>query len=337
VFLSDTPLPSPESLPVSIRPLLELQAARLRRSSFETDAKVLIAGIVRSIELGETVEYRDEGRIKVDADSIHGAPNGWFKPGAGEIEWFKDHEDGPEMVVVPAGSFVMGLPADETERNESEGLVHRVSFAQPFAVGRHAVTRGQFAAFVYSHDTGYYYAEDGAVVWKGNKRRFDASKSWRHPGFEQAGNHPVVCVNWDDAIAYTQWLAEITGRPYRLLTEAEWEYVARAGTSTPFWWGISISADQANFRSIGTLLGGGWQQPTVAVDQFAPNPWGLYQVHGNVREWCEDYISAPNDRILRGGSWYDLPQDLHVDLRFTDDSSRRHNIYGFRVARTLSP
>jgi hypothetical protein len=139
VFLGDAPVPPPASLPTSIRPLLELQAARLQRTSFETDAQDLIEGVVRSIKLAGTPvspsdKYRAENRIKVDASTIYGAPDSWFKPGAGETEWFKDHEDGPEMVVVPAGSFIMGSPPNERERENGESQVN-VTIAKAIAVG----------------------------------------------------------------------------------------------------------------------------------------------------------------------------------------------------------
>ena len=147
-------------------------------------------------------------------------------------------------------------------------------------------------------------------------------RSFRNPGFAQDDSHPVVCVNWDDAKAYAKWLSGKTGKDYRLLSEAEWEYACRAGTSTPFWWGSSISTEQANYDGNYTFGGGRkgeYRQRTVPVKSFEPNPWGLYQVHGNVGEWCEDcwnesYNGAPSDgsawtagdcafRLLRGGSW----------------------------------
>ena len=185
-----------------------------------------------------------EGRIKVDAKIIHGAPNGWFRPGAGQTEWFKDFDVGPEMVVAPAGEFMMGSPDDERGRYDTEGPLHRVKFAQPFCVGRHAITRGQFAAFV--NDTNYKM-EGGAHVWTGNGWKLDPNRSWRNPGFRQDDSHPAVCVNWDDACAYVAWLSEATGQTYRLLSEAEREYAARSGTTTPFWWGSSITPAQANY------------------------------------------------------------------------------------------
>jgi hypothetical protein len=146
------------------------------------------------------LKWHAEGRIKVEARIVHGAPDGWFKPGAGKVEWFKDHEDGPEMVVVPAGEFTMGSPENEPRRLDTEGPQHRIKIARPFSVSRYVVTRAQFAAF--ENNTGYRM-EGGATVWTGSEWRHDPNASWRHPGFHQDDNHPVVCVNWDDARAYS--------------------------------------------------------------------------------------------------------------------------------------
>jgi formylglycine-generating enzyme required for sulfatase activity len=297
-----------------------------------------------------------EGRVKVDARIVHGAPDGLFKPGAGKTEWFKDHEHGPEMVVVPAGGFTMGSPESEPERESwqkgTESPQHEVRIAREFAVGRHAVTRGQFAAFVSA--TGH--RAEGAHIWKGDKWEHDPKGSWRNPGFAQDDSHPVVCVNWDDAKAYVGWLAQATGRDYRLLSEAEWEYCCRAGSTTPFWWGSSITTQQANYDGNYVYKGGGnkgeWRKATVPVGSFAANPWGLYQVHGNVWEWCEDawhdrYHGAPSDgsawvqdgdasrRVLRGGSWYDNPWGLRSAPRYRDSTDGRGCIFGFRVGRTF--
>ena len=259
---------------------------------------------------------------------------------------FQDAPFGPDMVVVPAGKFMMGSPDREPERLSSESPRHEVTFAQPFAVGRHAVTRGQFAAFVKAKD---HKIDD----------------QWRKPGFRQDDSHPVVGVNWDDAQAYAAWLAEVSGRPYRLLTEAEWEYAARAGTITPFWWGSSITPAQANYDGNFVYEGGGdkgeYRKGTMPVGSFEPNPWGLYNVHGNVWEWCEDtwhenYKGAPMDgrawvskrmsrgrpgnqsssRVVRGGAWFDYPWDLRSALRVRYPTVLRNSYCGFRLARTLT-
>ena len=226
--------------------------------------------------------YRAEGRIKVDARIIHGAPDGWFLPGNGKVEWFQDHDGGPEMVVVPAGKFMMGSPETEAERSDRESPQHQVTIARPFAIGRHAVTRGQFAAFV--NKTGYVLAQGWLA-----KRLFG---TWRNPGFPQDDRHPVVRASWEDAKAFVAWLHSQTGQNYRLLSEAEWEYAARAGTTTPFWWGSTINPAQANYDGnyvYGDGAKGEYREQTVAVGEFAANPWGFYQVHGNVWEWCEDH------------------------------------------------
>lgn len=158
-----------------------------------------------------------EGRIKLDASICHGAPDGWFKPGAGKSEWFKDHELGPEMVVVSAGEFTMGSsPSQITALNKEYNLYDRegpqriVRIKRPFAVGRFAITRGQFDAF--ARATGHK-TESGLSIWKdsfwtGGKWKDDPVASWRTPGFSQDDNHPVVGINWDDAKAYVTWLVQ---------------------------------------------------------------------------------------------------------------------------------
>lgn len=158
------------------------------------------------------------------------------------------------MVAVPAREFMMGSPDNEPRRFDVEGPLHLVKLAQPFCVGRHAVTRGQFAAFV--NDTNYKTG-GGAYVWTGSDWKLDPNRSWRDPGFRQDDSHPVVCVNWDDARAYVEWLSDATGQTYRLLSEAEWEHAARAGTRTPFWWGSSITPAQANYNGNYVYEGGG--------------------------------------------------------------------------------
>jgi formylglycine-generating enzyme required for sulfatase activity len=156
----------------------------------------------------------------------------------------------------------------------------------------------------------------------------------------------VINVNWSDAKAYAAWLSRKTGKSYRLFSEVEREYVTRAGTTTPFWWGSSITPNQANYDgSAEPYKGGGskgeYLRLTVPVDGFAPNPWGFYNVHGNVWEWTEDcwrYSSYDcSQRMVRGGSWYYLPQDLRSANRSERSASTRNDNLGFRVARTLNP
>jgi len=233
-----------------------------------------------------------------------------------------------------------------------EGAQHNVTIARPFAVGRFAVTRGEFAAFVQetNHATG-----DKCWILD-NEWTYRAGRSFRYPGFAQDDRHPVVCVSWDDVQGFVTWLAKKTGKSYRLLSEAEREYVTRAGTSTTFWWGSSISTAQANYDGNQTYSAGAkgeWRKKTIAVDSFEANPWGLYNVHGNVLEWVEDcwhdsYQGAPTDgsawtsgpcdrRVARGGGLGSHPRFLRAAARFRLRPDFRFYSYGFRLARTLSP
>jgi formylglycine-generating enzyme required for sulfatase activity len=310
-----------------------------------------------------------EGRIVVDAAIVQN-PNGMrFMPGAGKTEWFQDHVCGPEMVVVPSGSFLMGSPEGESGRTNkaeveqhhllaAEEPRHAVEILQPFAVGRHAITRGQFAAFIAA--TGYE-TDGGADVLKDSKWKHDLKASWCNPGFTQNDSHPVVCVSWTDAKAYASWLTQTTRKRYRLLSEAEWEYVTRAVAGTtlahaPFWWGDTITTDQANYNG-NYVFGpqgkrGSYRKATVPVGSFAANPWGLFNVHGNVSEWCEDvwhktYDGAPADgspwvlggeasyRVVRGGSWAVGPHGLRAANRYWITVVTRDDDQGFRVVRTV--
>jgi formylglycine-generating enzyme required for sulfatase activity len=248
-----------------------------------------------------------------------------YEPG----EIFRDCAKCPEMVVVPAGSFTMGSPQSEKGRSYYEGPQHRVTFSQPFAVGKYAVTFDEWDACV---------ADGGCNGYK------PSDADWGR------GKRPVVNVSWNDAQAYTSWLKRKTGRDYHLLSEAQREYVTRAGTTTPFWWGSTILADQANYTDDGEAKSR-YRYQTAPVDAFQPNPWGLYQVHGNVYEWTEDcwkdnYSSAATDgsawtsedcvsRVVRGGSWETFPRYLRSAYRDRYIAVNRSTRYGFRVARTL--
>ena len=225
----------------------------------------------------------------------------------------------PELVVIPAGQYRMGSPESEEGRYDSESPVHEVTIQEPFAVGIHEVTREEFGHFV--NETGHSAGET-CWTYEGEwKERSD--RNWTKPGFRQGEREPVVCVNWKDAQAYVTWLSEKTGQGYRLLSESEWEYVARAGTRTPFHYGRTISTDQANYNgnyTYGSGREGEYREKTVPVGSYPTNEFGLHDVHGNVWEWVEDcghdsYDGAPSDgsawtsggdcstRVVRGGSW----------------------------------
>ncbi len=260
--------------------------------------------------------------------------------------------DCPEMVVVPAGEFTMGAAENEPERRSEEGPRHKVTIRQAFAVSKGAITRSQFEQFV--NATGHPVS-DRCLTRKDGNWTPENGRSFRNPGFAQADNHPAVCLSYDDAKAYLAWLSKQSGRTYRLLTEAEWEYVTRAGTESPFWWGSPISTAQANYNGNIVYPGGvkgEFRQKTVAAyDSFKLNPWKLFIGEGNAAEWVEDcwnksYQGAPSDglawtagdcsrRIVRGGSWTSDPSLLRSAARVAVPGGDRSSDVGFRVARTL--
>ena len=247
----------------------------------------------------------------------------------------RDCETCPQLVVVPLGSFMMGSPDSEWGRFNNEGPQRRVTIAEPFAVSVYEVTFGEWDACV---------NEGGCNGYQPH------GEGWGR------GGRPVINVSWDDARAYVKWLSQRTGKRYRLLSESEWEYVARAGTMEPFHTGATISADQANYDSSYTYVSGQkgrYRGRTVQVGTFSPNAFGLHEVHGNVWEWTqdcwnEDYTGAPADnrawetgeceqRVLRGGSWGDVPWLLRSADRGKNEPGIRDPKIGFRIARTLTP
>jgi formylglycine-generating enzyme required for sulfatase activity len=263
---------------------------------------------------------------------------------------FRDCPNCPEMVVVPSGRFTMGATEKEERAGPQEEQV-AITIARPFAVGRFAVTRDEFAYFV---AVTARRIEDGCFVVAGETLKREPRRSWREPGFAQDGRHPAVCVSWDDAKAYVAWLSQATGKTYRLLSEAEREYVARASATAPFWWGSTISTDRANYNgtvAYAGVAGGAWRRATVPVDAFLANPWGLYNVHGNVWDWTEDCWNMANTgnpgtgaarstgdcglRVMRGGGWGNFPHTLRSARRGKEPTDARLNSVGFRVARTL--
>jgi formylglycine-generating enzyme required for sulfatase activity len=263
---------------------------------------------------------------------------------------FRDCDHCPEMVVVPAGSFVMGSPPSEPGRFPDESPQHRVTFAHGFAVGRYLVTRAEFARFVQESD---YRAGPGCLTRKPGGWIDDRKADWRRPGFKQTERDPVVCMNVDDAAAYTAWLSRKTGHAYRLLAEAEWEYAARAGTLSAYPWGAEASHDHANFGEEPCCQpateGKDRWLTTSPVGSFAPNTFGLYDMHGNAWQWTQDcwhrnYEGAPTDgsawvsgscmdHVLRGGSWNCSAWTVRSAEREVHDGSGRYAVVGFRVAR----
>jgi formylglycine-generating enzyme required for sulfatase activity len=290
ILLDGAWMPKPAQVPKDLEELTVRNGLDIRHASFHADMDKLVQGLKAQTLARPAVRTpaaisQNEGvrRIFIDAAIIHNANGKWFLPGAGRAEWFKDHETGPEMIVVPAGSFNMGSPVDEPDREGlkagTESPLHQVTIAQPFAVARHAISRGQFAAFVSA--TGHK-TEGGAAIRQGDRWVHDPKASWCAPGFFQDDSHPVVCINWNDAKAYTAWFAQITGKPCRLLSEAEREYVTRAGTMTPFWWGSSITPDQANYDGRFSYQGG---EAKVSGGDLQCQSADLKPIHGASTTW----------------------------------------------------
>lgn len=233
----------------------------------------------------------------------------------------------PEMITVPAGKFMMGSPLSETDREKDEGPVHLVTIARPFAVSKYEITFAQWD---------YCVADGGCNGYKPNDR------GWGR------GNRPVIYINWDDAHAYIDWLNKKTGKKFRLLTEAEWEYAARAGTTTTYYWGNEVGQNNANCGSCGSKYSA--KQP-APVGSFKPNAFGLYDMLGNVWEWTEDayqdsYIGAPVDgsavqdktaerHVLRGGSWRESEKTVRSARRGRANFLLQNPFNGFRIAQTL--
>lgn len=304
-------------------------------------------------------------------------------PGVAQAQSFQDCPTCPEMVRIPAGAFAMGpaisggpnapSPYDEDRMGDGQfiGPKHRVTIGASFAIGKYEVTRGEFAAFVAA--TGRQMGNSCDRTVQG-MNIFEMDKvpprSWRDPGFAQTDRHPVVCVSWNDAKAYVAWLSQVTGKAYRLPSEAEWEYAARAGTQTPYYWGAAELRNEAcrfgNFADLTIEAALKWKEKgleyflfecsdgyvyTAPVGTFQPNAFGLYDMLGNALEWTEDchnksFDGAPTDgsawlagnctgRIARGGSWDNHGAFAHTAFRRENGAGSQNNRLGFRVARNL--
>ena len=320
--------------PATRRAIREWQAAKEFPAQGYLTREQADALIAQGQDAVATAEQRQEEEARRQAEAVQKRP----QPG----EVFRDCPTCPEMVVVPAGTFRMGSPSYEEYRDEDEGPMHRVTIAKPFAVGVYEVTVGEFGRFVDA--TGYTTRN-----WCSGLDESDDGRNWQNPGYRQSERHPVVCVSWDDAQAYMGWLTQQTDKAYRLLSEAEWEYLARAGTTTTYHWGDRIERNRANCDGCGSR----WDDARAAPGgSFTANGWGVHDLHGNVWEWVADcwnnnYYGAPMDgstwtsgdcgtRIARGGSWFNAPSALRAAARDSWLGTRwRDNSGGFRIARNL--
>ena len=289
--------------------------------------------------------------------SLNAAPIIWsVAPERVEL-W--DGPDYPQMVVVPAGEFTMGSAPPEAGRQANEGPRRRVRIGYSFAVSKYPVTVDEFAKFV--ADT-HYDAGNQCYALRDGKWDKYVDLNWRQPGYEQTGQYPAGCTNFSDAQAYVAWLSQKTGHTYRLLSEAEYEYVDRAGTATAYWWGDDPAAacafangfDQDAVRLTASVPANSCHDGYVyasPVGSFKPNGFGLYDTAGNVWSWLADCGSTdlsatPSDgsantagdcsqRMLRGGAWYDSPSLLRPAQRLKGSADDRGSRRGIRVARVF--
>jgi formylglycine-generating enzyme len=275
----------------------------------------------------------------------------------------RDCEHCPEMVVIPAGTAVVGAGANDPFRSADERPERRSTIPEPFAVSRYEITRDQYEAFVRATNR----PVGGNCLTDRVKRgdwQLDASTTFRDPGFAQEGNDPVACVSWEEANAYVAWLNTQTRGGYRLLTEVEWEYVARSGATENlvYPWGNDAAAgcpfanvfdqtmmtkyagmDTTGYKVFDPMPCADGRLNTAPVGSLRPNAFGVYDIIGNVAEWIEDCYSATRDhsatpcerRLVKGGSWGSLAHNVRIAERISYAPTHRDDSIGIRVARTL--
>ncbi len=300
-----------------------IKALQERSVQLEKENKTLRQESTSEWILRQTIKALQERIVQLEKENktLRQEPTSGFFQDRLKIFFFqdrlKDGSLGPKMVWIPAGTFRMGGGGRSYEKP-----VHRVSVSR-FAMGMYEVTFAEYDKF--AEATG---------------REKPSDSGWGR------GNRPVIYVSWHDATAYAKWLSQQTGKEYRLPSEAEWEYAARAGTTTEYWWGNTIGSNKANCNN--SSCGDSFKY-TAPVGSFAPNSFGLYDTANNVWEWCADswhpnYKGAPSDgqvwrggdensRVLRGGSWYCESMNGRSAHRSMNDSDKRNGLFGFRVIR----
>jgi sulfatase modifying factor 1 len=327
---------------------------------------LVVIGLIALVVLGDGADEEDQA-VQTEAQAPP-RPQAADAPAVPGVATSKDCGECPAMATIPSGMFAMGLRGEEIAlgnvpamQRQTEQPLHGVTLAEAFALGQTEVTRGQFAAFV--ADTGHQAL--GCLVPDGGAWALDRSKSWRDPGFSQDDGHPAVCVNHADATAYVDWLSRRTGKRYRLPSETEWEYAARAGQNAPYPWGDKPALACAHGKVADRSHAARFSRKTAAmffpcetgyaftapVANFQPNEFGLYDMYGNVRElvadcWNPDYwgkalgggartTGACETSVLRGGGWFDAPPNIRPARRFREDREVRRADQGFRVAKDL--
>ena len=352
--------------------IVEMRQGRASDLVQQADAAIEAGDLQRAEQLVaqlESVSAQQQGVDDLRARIENARHYASLKPGQAITDALSSGGNAPEVVVIPVGEFMMGSPDSEPDHKSNEGPRHRVNVRRGFALGRTEVTVGQFRAFV--NATGYrptseagtgssiYDEKTGGMVDK-------SGVTWEddHAGKRADANLPVIHVSWNDAKAYVDWLSRETGKVYRLPSEAEFEYVLRAGSDTMYPWGNGNPP-----RVIGNLTGDGDRSASrrnwvnafedyddgywgpAPVRSFEPNRFGIYDIAGNVSEWVEDcwhdnYQRAPTDgspwvnpgctrRVLRGASWASAPDQVRSAFRLNASASTVNPRLGFRVARDL--
>jgi sulfatase modifying factor 1 len=307
------------------------------------------------------------GLLLVGSGGPWDIPGSAQEPGQGLSPETITNSLGMKFTLIKAGEFLMGSPDTDKDAEDAEKPQHRVRITRPFYLGVHEVTRGQFRQFV---DNAGYQTEaekdgKGGFGWNESANNIEQNPryTWREAGFEQTDLHPVVNVSWNDAVAFAKWLSQKEGKTYRLPTEAEWEYACRAGTTTRYFCGddaeglaevgnVADGTAKAKHPDWTTIAAQDGFVYTSPVGHYRPNAWGLYDMHGNVLEWCWDcygadfyegsrvddpagLVQAPFQvffRVFRGGSWDGRPRVCRSANRFRDWPVYRESRIGFRVA-----
>jgi formylglycine-generating enzyme required for sulfatase activity len=350
-------------------------AARAKAATQKVEQNSRLAAAVVGNTNTDDARKREEPRLPLPCTSAQvaalssSAARGLSPPeecGLRPKDVFRECVNCPEMVVVPSGEVLIGSNASDIDSGlaaANEAPQHRAVVKQPIAVGRFEITRDQYAAFVQSAG---YKPSDRCYTFENNLPQERTGRSFLNPGFVQDGNHPAVCVSWTDAKAYVQWLAQTTGKPYRLLSEAEFEYAARAGSRSRFGFsddtaelckfvnGADRAAKNAGLPADAAYMNCSDSYPfTAPVGSLAANAFGLSDMIGNVWEWTEDcfygdYATAGSDsaarvdagctsHAVRGGDWFSTEASLRPAVRAKANADARHDDIGFRVARTLGP
>jgi formylglycine-generating enzyme required for sulfatase activity len=333
VLVDSASMPQPPQVPESLKDFAFLNAAPVDTGrDFRQQMERLISSIDQILpDHGVTSPATIGSDEKAAAPAAPAIPSRGGDVDLPDFAVFRDASFAPELVVVPAGEFMMGSPDAEEGGYENERPQHRVTIGGRFTIGRYPVTFDEYNRFCEANRL--------------DKRGYFALGR---------GRRPVIDVSWHDTQAYLAWLSQETGRAYRLPSEAEWEYACRAGTTTRYSFGDTITPDDANYGSSG--VEDELEDRASPVGAYPPNPWGLHDMHGNVYEWVEDdwhqsYQGAPSDGsawtdtragrhpvlcVLRGGNWDLGPRVCRSASRLMREPGDRERHVGFRVARTLS-